>query len=1673
MDNQDKTINRLRTDLSTLQRDMTKASEIIKDIRQAGDTLDEVVAKTATLINKNNDVYQTISTNNIEKTKEKQRLLNYELNQSKAINKVLEEQYKEKQKLANAQEKINLTVLKQYTQEQANRNNGMLNKTLSRSMSETASINSIQTLSSGNTKDSASNDNKDSAISSMTSLINLINEASRITSQYKTGINDLSRTLNNATNQDLKEYGQQALQFSKDFGVPFEEVQSTMTKLARSGVGNKADLLSMTKTVLTGINTTEIKNASDMTGYLVDIVKQLGLSFGDSEKIIDSWTKLGDKYAVQSNDFAEAIRKSGSASKALGLDINDLNAMVVVLGESTHKSGSEIGDAIKTMETRLLIPKTIDTLNSLGISVMKDTEHFNSFQDIILQVNQRLNEFGKGSVNANTLMGVFGGAWGKNDIQVLANDLERISTISKESLDSSGYSIKQYEKTMSTLEKQTKSLKASFDELFVNLGNSGALDSLNATTSAADGLETVFSKMPQPIKEWAELLDDVATAYENINSMTKLISGKDIKELIDPMLSSMPIFNKYFGKGTTQKKAFDAATQSLAEQISKGNIKPKESAAILEDVGQQLGMPKSSIDKLAAARAVLDKQLASGGLTKNKYTSELKKLTSQTKAAESGTKTYAASIGALEASQISANESTLALSAAGMGLQLAFSLVIMAISWGITEIIQWGDSQKHLAEDIKNSVDTIENQAKSTHELINEYQSLASNSNRTSEEQTRFKEVQESLIKTVPGASKIINNQTMALKDQVKTLYDATDALERKNLKEQASKNDELYNNSQTTIQKENKNITKFNKSIKDTTTNISRLESDKNLDSDGKAELDGLKEYLKLLNDDLDNSKDKILQANVELQSSIILKERLLELDLKSLNIDEQGINTINSQVSKMSEEGKSIDEINDFIDKTKRNISDLSKTDIYQSFEASMNSFNSKSTHTIEEIATQKETLNKLGDSASNLDWPKDKLDLFNDILNSSTKSLDENIKSINEAGSSLLKFGEAQGEASSLLSDLFGLTSHNSEEMDTSKEKIQNKVQNLNSEIKELNQAIFDSSNGQTMTADQVGDLILKYPELASAVDQASEGYTIQKSALEAVRQTHIKTMKDTLNSQKGIAVATFESAKAQLQAYGIVITALASYKDAHDAVAKMPVAEINSMPYGSSTPTQAWLAQFDNEKTKQDKLKNQILAYGQLLDQIKALGNSLESPSYGVSNYYADSYKSAADSVKEYASALADAKEKANSNLLSLQSKLVEALKEKYNEDKDNELKALKSKKETEINSYTDQIKKLQNEIDDLEDTKDDNEKKLTALKKEMENWSKDDSQYSKGKQKDLQQQIDDLTKQMTIDDLNHQKSILEEQKQTAEDSYSDQEEDINDHYDSLLRDANIYAEANKEILTKNQNEILDLLTKYAPEYSSIGQILGQSLSSTMLSEVETGLSALSQIQTGNYDTNSSSGGGSGNSSIAWDGKQHKTGEKSAAVKRIQENLNANGYNLVVDGSFGSKTASAIKDFQKNNGLKVDGIVGSHTWEKLIKFHSGGMPIEFSNGSTEGLAIVKKGELTLNPEDTRNLLDTVTFAKDLMVSSLKQKLKTIDANLQIPYLQMPSLQIPKFVMPNFAQPDFAQRSPSLPEGFIKQYNTINNNSDFAMENGMDNYNRNMENILKRAGYNIGIR
>lgn len=108
-------------------------------------------------------------------------------------------------------------------------------------------------------------------------------------------------------------------------------------------------------------------------------------------------------------------------------------------------------------------------------------------------------------------------------------------------------------------------------------------------------------------------------------------------------------------------------------------------------------------------------------------------------------------------------------------------------------------------------------------------------------------------------------------------------------------------------------------------------------------------------------------------------------------------------------------------------------------------------------------------------------------------------------------------------------------------------------------------------------------------------------------------------------------------------------------------------------------------------------------------------------------------------------------------------------------------------------------------------------------------------------------------------------------------------------------------------------------------------------------------------------------------------QVQYGSQGNDVRELQKLLNQSGYKLTEDGIFGTNTKNAVLDYQKKNGLAVDGIVGVNTWGALDKnavATSSTLSTGSTNSSTNTSTTNNKPNLT--PYETGSYIDSTDGA-----------------------------------------------------------------------------------------------
>lgn len=187
-------------------------------------------------------------------------------------------------------------------------------------------------------------------------------------------------------------------------------------------------------------------------------------------------------------------------------------------------------------------------------------------------------------------------------------------------------------------------------------------------------------------------------------------------------------------------------------------------------------------------------------------------------------------------------------------------------------------------------------------------------------------------------------------------------------------------------------------------------------------------------------------------------------------------------------------------------------------------------------------------------------------------------------------------------------------------------------------------------------------------------------------------------------------------------------------------------------------------------------------------------------------------------------------------------VTEALKKQYEKQKENEEKRIddsidgwkKWEEETcaAIQGQIDALDELEKEQDSAEKRREYENKRQAAellLKYEKDDYQRKQiqmqiNQLDAEEQKRLEEEAREAERSRLEAELDRIKETSSKQQEALE----DQKDALSDRYNELLKDFNLRAQAEKAIMNSTQQEILNLIKSYAPEYDLAGQSIGEKL-----------------------------------------------------------------------------------------------------------------------------------------------------------------------------------------------------------------------------------------------------
>lgn len=308
-----------------------------------------------------------------------------------------------------------------------------------------------------------------------------------------------------------------------------------------------------------------------------------------------------------------------------------------------------------------------------------------------------------------------------------------------------------------------------------------------------------------------------------------------------------------------------------------------------------------------------------------------------------------------------------------------------------------------------------------------------------------------------------------------------------------------------------------------------------------------------------------------------------------------------------------------------------------------------------------------------------------------------------------------------------------------------------------------------------------------------------------------------------------------------------------------------------------------------------------------------------------------------------------------NVETMYDRIAKSLKKKYQEQY-NERKKLLEKEHNE------RVEQIQAEIDALNgNRKEDKESKLEELNRQYQLWLQDNSTLGKARQKELLEQIEELEKEIKIDEL---EAKLDEENENYKNSIDSESE----FYDAMLKkldeqmtDEALYREAADLIRNEKTQQIIDLLTEYDAQWDGWATLMGQTAGEIIAEEVALALANYKDVKDGtvteNGGKNTNALTGNTTPSTTTTSSTSSTGSDNSKSHTIKsgDTLWALAEQYYGDGSKWTK-------IQKANG-GIDPYSLTIGKKLIIPFATGGY-----TGTAEGIAYLHKKERVLNAQQT---------------------------------------------------------------------------------------------------------
>jgi TP901 family phage tail tape measure protein len=186
------------------------------------------------------------------------------------------------------------------------------------------------------------------------------------TIQVEKSLADINSILGANTKQ-LGKFKDDIFSIARETGTSFETVSEAALELSRQGLQSDEVLRRLKDSmILTRLSGLDAASAVEGLTAAVNSFQSTGLTTSD---VLNKISKTAAAYSVSERDLIEGFKRSASVAQQAGVTIDELGGIITAVQQKTARGGATIGNAFKTIFTRIQRPESLEALQDVGVAV--------------------------------------------------------------------------------------------------------------------------------------------------------------------------------------------------------------------------------------------------------------------------------------------------------------------------------------------------------------------------------------------------------------------------------------------------------------------------------------------------------------------------------------------------------------------------------------------------------------------------------------------------------------------------------------------------------------------------------------------------------------------------------------------------------------------------------------------------------------------------------------------------------------------------------------------------------------------------------------------------------------------------------------------------------------------------------------------------------------------------------------------------------------------------------------------------------------------------------------------------------------------------------------------------------------------------------------------------------